>query len=256
MTDDQKKISSDDEYQFPQEEYLSSENETHKEGESTAADVESGATAAVKATRGSRWAQLVKSFPVLQPVLQNKRIVIAIVVVIAFIITLPFLNTKEKPLSAVKATPVVEQPAVVQSGDSDLGSLQPHKSHNTHIEVQVQNLKAQVANLQSAVDQAKAVNDQLSASVSALTGQVKDLMTQLSEALARMGPTAQKPGVVYHLRAVLPDRAWIISSTGETLSVTIGDEINHYGVVRSIDPTGGSIETSSGRKITYGSNDF
>lgn len=250
MTDDQKKISPDDEYQFPQEEYLSLEKETHEESESAAAEVESGETAAVKSVRGLRWTQLVKSFPMLQ----NKRIVIAIVVVIGFIITLPFFNTGKKPISEVKVKPVVEQPpVVVQSDDRDLRLLQPH---NSHIESQVQNLKAQIANLQSAVDQAKAANDQLSASVSALTGQVKDLMTQLSEALAKMGPTAQKPGVVYHLRAVLPDRAWIMSSTGETLSVTIGDEINHYGVVRSIDPTGGSIETSSGRKITYGSNDF
>lgn len=250
MTDNQKKTELDDEYQFPQDEYLSSEGETHA---ADAHEPEAAASVgATRVTRGSRLAQLIKNIPAIQ----NKRVLIVIIAVIAFIIMVSILNTSKKTVSHI-AKPVVEQSSILSESDTgDTASLESLRTHNSRVDSKVRDLQAQLANLQTTVDQTKAENQQLTQSVTELSGQVRDLMTQLGEALARMGHTARRPGLVYHLRAILPDRAWISSSTGETRSVTIGDQINHYGVVRSIDPNSGTIITSSGRKITYGPNDY
>ncbi|MCX7125751.1 MAG: type IV secretion protein IcmG, partial [Gammaproteobacteria bacterium] len=78
-----------------------------------------------------------------------------------------------------------------------------------------------------------------------------------TKVLAEKRPSAKPVKLmVFHLRAVLPDRAWITSTSGETITVTIGDPIQDYGTVQAIDVQHGIIETSSGRKIEYGSNDY
>lgn len=59
----------------------------------------------------------------------------------------------------------------------------------------------------------------------------------------------------YYIQAVIPGRAWLISSKGSTLTVREGSIIPGYGVVKLIDPNQGRVITSSGRIIRFSQQD-
>ena len=63
------------------------------------------------------------------------------------------------------------------------------------------------------------------------------------------------PAPVYHLKAMLPGRAWLKANNGDTMTVTVGKLLNGYGKITHIDIEGGRVLTSSGRVITYSADD-
>lgn len=66
--------------------------------------------------------------------------------------------------------------------------------------------------------------------------------TQLQLILAQSAQGASK----LTLRAVVPGRAWLMDSKGDTTSVAVGDSLPYYGKVLSIDADAGTVTTSSG----------
>lgn len=60
----------------------------------------------------------------------------------------------------------------------------------------------------------------------------------------------------YHIRAVVPGRAWIASEDGKARTVRVGDKLEGYGTVEVISPREGVIITSTGGVIQYGNNDI
>ena len=174
------------------------------------------------------------------------------------IILLRFLiPSQSTPKSVVAVTPQPQQQVsapLQQNNNEMLGSLNSLRTHDSHTESQIQALKTQISDMQNSIDQAQSANQQLQKSVEALTAQTNMLAERLSRVLTKQA--VQEDKVVYHLRAVIPDRAWITSNTGKMMNVTVGDYIGQYGTVRSIDADDGVVLTSSGRKIQYGANDF
>ena len=63
------------------------------------------------------------------------------------------------------------------------------------------------------------------------------------------------PAPVYYLQAVLPGRAWLQSSLGQTQTVRVGDLLRGYGAVTAINAEKGVVQTSSGKRIEYGRDD-
>lgn len=61
--------------------------------------------------------------------------------------------------------------------------------------------------------------------------------------------------LVYHVKALIPGRAWLESNRGTTTSVKVGDTLKNYGQITSINPNTGMVDTSSGRVIKYGRYD-
>lgn len=61
---------------------------------------------------------------------------------------------------------------------------------------------------------------------------------------------SQQP-VQYFLQAIIPGRAWLISSEGETLTVSRGTPLGSYGRVSFIDAASGRVLTSSGQTILF-----
>lgn len=59
----------------------------------------------------------------------------------------------------------------------------------------------------------------------------------------------------YVIQAIIPGRAWLMSSTGETLTVSRGSSVPGYGDVRLINPKLGRVFTSSGRVIQFSQAD-
>ena len=258
MTDEQKKTSPDDEYQFPQEEYAV----THQDApaaENPFAGPAGPAGADVK-SRGpvGKLFDSARSMPSLK----NKRIVIVVLVVILAIIFFRVLNSHKTTPPLVQPQPAAQEAPAQQVApvpqpvdDTSMASLDTLKPQPPHAEsAKLRDLKGQVADMQSSLAQAQTQNEQLQKSVTTLTAQVQALTSQLNSLLAaKKGP--QAPVVVYHLRAIVPDRAWIISNSGDTSTVRVGDKLEQYGTIQSIDAVHGVIQTSSGRKIGYGIND-
>ena len=94
MTDDQKKVSPDDEYQFPQDEYASADSGSESQTESD----ESGSAETVEKKTG--FPGFLSHFSAL-PIFKNKRAWIVIAAVILIIIFIRVLDTgkKTQPIS-------------------------------------------------------------------------------------------------------------------------------------------------------------
>lgn len=59
----------------------------------------------------------------------------------------------------------------------------------------------------------------------------------------------------YYIQAVIPGRAWLVATNGNTLTVREGSTIPGYGIVKLIDPSQGRILTSSGQMIRFSQDD-
>lgn len=247
MVDEKKNTSPEDEYQFPQEEYIASGDTGSQE------------------TPGNEEPPMGKKSPVekmldvlsnLKPLLiRNKRVVIVIIVLFVVFLILHFGVGRKKPIPLPVQQPVTTsivspQPANGSMMDS-LSSLQQHSSRTA---TDIQDLRSQVSDLQNAMSQMQSENTKLQSAVTTLSDSVSDLSTQLSK-LTKIQPSKHAPQIVFHVRAVIPDRAWIASNQGTAFSVTVGDHVPSYGKVTAIHAEQGTIDTSSGRKITYGPND-
>lgn len=76
------------------------------------------------------------------------------------------------------------------------------------------------------------------------------------ELLAKKSKPKARPIPVYHLKAIVPNRAWIESDEGITETVKVGDQLYGYGFVEIISPRQGLVVTSNGSVIQYGVNDY
>src|SRR3990167_10723574 len=104
MTDEKKNISPDDEYQFPQDEYISTDsNHRAAFGTDAPSETTSGATGADQSLRGRKWIDYLKNLKNIK----NKRVVLVIVVLIILIIGYHLFGGGEKAPTIPK---VVTQP--------------------------------------------------------------------------------------------------------------------------------------------------
>ncbi len=253
MRDDKKpKIESNDEYQYPSEEYVhettSALEETEKPSKRNPLDID-------------RFA------PVLQFLQNNKKIVIIVLVIIVVMIAFKIMNSHKghqmKPVMRTPAaqpllpkTPIVMHQASPQV-EQQLGVLKQNQQSSSET---LSELNAQVQSLRNQINQSNTqqatLNDSIitmARAIKALQSQVKTLH-QVKSATSHIKVITSKP-TVYYLKAVVPGRAWIISNNGLTMSVAVGDMIPHYGRVDAVEANRGMILTSSGKIIQYGTND-
>ncbi|MCX7121377.1 MAG: hypothetical protein NTZ67_06345 [Gammaproteobacteria bacterium] len=256
MSDEKKVTPADDDYQFPQGEYVASDSEGHaSQNDQTPDEKESTGAPETRQGLGAR----LRQFHL--PQMKNKRLLIAVGVVIFLIVFVRIINSgSTNPKSPVKqpiAEAVLTTPVEQPTDTAALNSLDSLSADSSDTKSKLKDLQSKVADLQSSFNQAQTSNQTLQTTVTQLANQINELSTQLNSAMAKL--QAAKTGkklMVFHLRAVVPDRAWITSDTGETRSVTVGDHIEQYGAVQTIDAQSGLITTSSGRKIEYGGNDY
>ncbi len=57
--------------------------------------------------------------------------------------------------------------------------------------------------------------------------------------------------VHYYIQAIIPGRAWLINTQGNTITVKVGSKVPNYGVVDNIDPLQGRVITSSGKILRF-----
>lgn len=250
MSDKKHNIMSDDEYQFPKDEYLdqSQGNETDQ----VSLDDAEPSTLEQKPSVFDRF-----------PFLKNKKIWGAVVLVIVLVVGMQMMHhhSNNKNMIAKQASTLNATEQAQSQLSSQLSDVQSSQSSTAS---EVTQLKQQVNSLQSQVASSSATANQLSQSVEQLTAQVK-LLSQTVKSNTRAltvkkpahGAAATTKPITYHIKAVVPGRAWLVSSTGETLTISNGDKINdYYGTVKLIDSDNGRIITSSGKIIHYGKDDY
>jgi len=244
------KSTGDEEYQYPNEEYVTETTPSEEEPE-------------MEAKKPSRMAAIVG---VLQ---NNKRVTAVIVVVVVVLVAFKLMGSHNKAKTIVKPQqPVLHQPVMhvspVQQPSAPVasGQLNGLKQDAQTNQTAISQLQNQVQDLRSQLSQAEAQRTQLNQSMLVLVQEVKKLTSKVDTATAPkvvkkpVKPSAPPPPpVVYHLKAIVPGRAWIISNDGLSESVSVGDTVDQYGKVQAVDANRGMVMTSSGKVIDYGSND-
>lgn len=59
------------------------------------------------------------------------------------------------------------------------------------------------------------------------------------------------PKIHYYVQAIIPGRAWLVSSQGKTLTLRVGSPLSGYGVVRAIDAQQGRVLMSTGKIFVF-----
>lgn len=250
MTTHDRKHVSDDEYQFPQEEYIGASS-----GDAATVDsAESADVSGVQDHAEGFAAHIADKSNRLDFFKKHKRMVFivggAILVLILFKIMTGDHHQKvivQKPVAKVTH----KQPSQFSA---QLGNL---KQDQMASQESINAVQTQIQGMHSALSQMSAQNKNVDQALIALADQIKTLTTEVKaqkHAPVKKGPPS--PELIYHVRAVIPGRAWIIGSNRLTQSVTVGDHVPDYGTVTGIDSMSGTITTSSGKKIVLGANDY
>lgn len=260
----------DEEYQFPSDEYIGHQEKHVEEEKETEAEF------TPIPPKKSIHEHL---HNIREKAIEHKRFVaicgIIVVILIAFSIIRP-RHTKEVITETPVSTPKV---AVQQEGTSGTTSetsadqlplaeqrreygkpavsegqvtrLQENAEAN---ESQLNRLQHHIANLDDKLKKMQAGQQVLNANISNLNSQLQQLVTQLNNT----GKPAKKTHIVleevlpvYHLRAVIPGRAWLESDQGELLTVAIGDKLQGYGRIYQINAQQGVVSTTSGKMIGF-----
>ena len=252
MKKDDHKSKGDEEYQYPSEEYVMDAAPQQQE-EEVAVETKP------PLSRVGSIACILRN---------NRRVVAVVVVAVVALIAFKLFGMHDQSKKAVKpkqATihqPVMQAPPVQRLSMPATGQLNGLKQDTQTNETAINRLENQVQGLQSQLSQAEAQRTQLNQSMVVLLGQVKNLSSKVSAATApKIVKKSEKPSapppppVVYHLKAIVPGRAWIVSNDGLSESVSVGDTVDQYGKVQAVDANRGMVMTSSGKVIDYGSND-
>ena len=238
----------DEEYQFPQEDF---HDELLNEQPVVEETQEKLLPEAEQPVKTGGFAELFAA---------NKRMFIVIGVLVVVAIVFSIMRVMHRPQPVVQTPPpaVVQQPVVDPQIAAAIDSLKEDSLNNAST---VNQLQGQVQQLTSALSQSRAQQQQLSQSVMMLAQQVQQLNTQVKTmaqpkpvkiaAPASVVKKAEVPVITYQLRAVVPGRAWIVASDGQSQSVAVGDHVQQYGVVQSIDADAGVIITTSGKTIKF-----
>lgn len=165
------------------------------------------------------------------------------------------------PTQPVVTAPLVEVP--VNPSVPDL------KQKLSTLELTQSTLRTDVTSLN---EQMGGVNNSINTLNEQMT-KLNQLMTDLSNQIARQSeeinvlmvrtrprpvkhaPAHQRQRIIYHLKAIIPGRAWLIGSNGSTLTVREGSVIAGYGVVKLIDSVQGRVLMRSGHVIRFSQED-
>ncbi len=164
-------------------------------------------------------------------------------------------NTQTTPVSTLTST---------STSSRDVTKL---KEEQVRIENELSSIRTQMNTItQNMSDMATKMNDvkqtmlvlserleQQSNQMGRLQAMSRSRRTASSTPPARRAPVAPKP--TYSIQAIIPGRAWLMSSQGKPLTVSKGSVVPGYGTVRLINAEVGRVFTSSGRVIRFSQAD-
>ena len=129
----------------------------------------------------------------------------------------------------------------------------------------ITNFNNQISSINSNMNDLTNKIGALSQSISDLTSKLEQQSQQIIMLTSQHKPKnrthhvyyrrSTKPSVKYYIQAVIPGRAWLISTNGTTITVREGSSVPGYGIVKLIDPNQGRVLTGSGRIIGFSQQD-
>ncbi len=245
MVDDyNKKKADEDEYQFPQDEYIQpNASETSQAEEEM--ENEGGPPPVFQTERASLW--------------KNKRIIAVIVVAAIALVVFHFMH-RDNPTVLQNTTQSTTQPTVQSMNTVSPSQLDALRSQQITDESTLSQLQSQMQQLQASIASLSENQDKMVEIVQDLSNQLKNLSTKKTAILVKpmklKKHTPYVKPVYYHTKAIIPGRAWVVGSDGSSQTVSTGDFLTpRYGKILSMDTATGRINTSSGLVIRYGSDD-
>ncbi len=195
----------------------------------------------------------------------HKRIIIITGAVAAIALVFGVMRMMHKPEAPAASAPSVvqavtqpvtaAQPVIDPQMADQLTGLKQDSINNT---VMVRQLQRQVQQLDSSLSQSRLSQQQLNQSLMVLVSQMQKLTDEvktLSQPKVKVhaAPAVKpaEPVITFQLRAVVPGRAWIVASDGQSQSVAVGDHVPQYGTVQSINADEGIVITTSGKNIRF-----
>lgn len=196
---------------------------------------------------------------------KNKRLASALVAVVVLLLGYSlFSSNKNKTSSQIYKQPTARVSQVnndqllrtrsaVEQNQQKVNKLSSTLADNTQ---SVQQLQQQVSDLHNEIIELKTSLVGVNQALSAETDRLQSLSSEVSKpGLKRVAKKAVVHYPVYHLKAIVPGRAWIQAANGDDTTVRIGDRVAGYGRVVTISPDNGAVAMSSGKIITYGTTD-
>ena len=175
----------------------------------------------------------------------------------------------KKSLRVESITPKVPMPVHVSNEalndtDKKVTALEQGRSRlNTDVltmHQQIREVTQTVSTMTASLDEIKQSMEQISEKMEQQSQQMVRLQSiQRTRRLAstqkakRVTPKVEQTR--YFIQAIIPGRAWLMSTKGTMLTVSRGSAIPGYGDVRLINPKLGRIFTSSGRIIQFSQAD-
>lgn len=235
--------------------------------------------------------QKVKIKPILDAIQQNFILRVSLIVVLVLLLTaiiyrcssnplaektnqkmasIPVQHTSTKPQEVIiSQVPTVtfapkSQPS---TGGSDMtnSQFQRLEKANAELQSQIRDMSSQMTNLRNNVDTTtaslKVVAEQLAQLATTIgneaqkTAGLADLIKQQKNPFSVAKMDLPVPQLQCALQAIIPGRAWLLCSNGETLTVSQGTQVSNYGEIRYIDAQTGQVLTSSGQTITFSQED-
>ncbi len=235
-----------DEYQYPGDEYVVAPQAAEQAAQ--AAEGEVPVASVNRKTGIQRFLSL------------NKRNVVMLGVLAIALVAFQVMHHQAPAPSLPPVQPAMTVATVAAPNDDQLllqKSLADLEQSNYSNNQQIATLKSQLADVNTQLQNANQTNDQLKQAMVLLLQQLRDLNAQMAKKpAATVAKQPAHPEVVYAVRAMVDGRAWIQGSNGLSLSVTVGDPIPDYGNVTAIQAVQGMIQTTSGKVIRLGANDY
>jgi len=192
------------------------------------------------------------------PKIFGKRLLIPVGLVVVIVIVAHFIGIggKKTKRAVVKPTQVAQvQSTSAQSLRQEFHVVWQQSNKN----------QADIKQLQQGMQQLHQQQTQLANGFSQLSSNVQQLAVHLQQVLARLKKPKKKlvkkrrkprKLAIYYVKAVVPGRAWLQSSVGPTITISVGDKLPGYGRVRMIDSQTGQVKMSGGKVIKYGYYDY
>ena len=193
--------------------------------------------------------------------------------IISFFTTTPEVTPKNRPV-AVKKAPA---PALITTKEPMMPVQIAHETLNNNTDKKINALEKERERLNADLllmhKQIRDVTQTVSNMATSLQDikqgmeQINEKMEQQSQQMVRLQTMNHRKHVAsvpkekkvrppvertqYFIQAIIPGRAWLMSTKGTTLTVSRGSAVPGYGDVRLINPKLGRIFTSSGRVIQF-----
>lgn len=171
-------------------------------------------------------------------------------------------NETIKPV-AEKKIQAIENSVALQTETSQMQSLMEMQK-NMQNNLATVNEKLNQLNIQ--LNSLNANNQMLQQQLGQLVAKLQSMQQSMEEAIAaaksrpqirssvRHGEHVSRlviPRIHYYVQAIIPGRAWLVSSQGQTLTLRVGSTLPGYGIVKSIDAEQGRVMMSTGKVFIF-----